>query len=103
MFVTKQSVPRRTFLRGMGITLALPLLDAMMPAMSVLAKSAAKPVKRLGFIYTPNGATMSAWTPGGEGALSELSPTLSPLEKFKQHVLVPTGLSQKQVQKHQQA
>jgi hypothetical protein len=98
MYISKMALPRRTFLRGMGITLALPLLDAMMPAMSVLAKSAAKPVKRLGFIYTPNGATMSAWTPGGEGALSELSPTLSPLEKFKQHVLVPTGLSQKQAE-----
>ncbi|HEY7169404.1 MAG TPA: DUF1552 domain-containing protein [Vicinamibacterales bacterium] len=92
------ALPRRTFLRGMGITIALPLLDAMMPAMSVLAKSAAKPVKRLGFVYTPNGATMSAWTPSAEGALSELSPTLSPLEKFKQHVLVPTGLSQKQAE-----
>jgi hypothetical protein len=82
----------------MGITIALPLLDAMLPAMSVLAKSAAKPVKRLGFVYTPNGATMSAWTPSGEGTLSELSPTLSPLEKLKQHVLVPTGLSQKQAE-----
>jgi hypothetical protein len=82
----------------MGITIALPLLDAMMPAMSVLAKSAAKPVKRLGFVYTPNGATMSAWTPAGEGTLSELSPTLSPLEKLRQHVLVPTGLSQKQAE-----
>jgi hypothetical protein len=98
MYISKMALPRRTFLRGMGITLALPLLDAMMPAMSVLAKSAAKPVKRLGFVYTPNGATMSAWTPSGEGTLSELSPTLSPLEKFKQHVLVPTGLSQKQAE-----
>jgi uncharacterized protein DUF1552 len=98
MYISKMALPRRTFLRGMGITIALPLLDAMMPAMSVLAKSAAKPVKRLGFVYTPNGATMSAWTPSADGALSELSPTLSPLEKFKQHVFVPTGLSQKQAE-----
>jgi len=98
MFISKMALPRRTFLRGMGITIALPLLDSMMPAMSVLAKSAARPVKRLGFVYTPNGATMSAWTPSGEGSLSDLSPTLSPLEKFKQHVLVPTGLSQKQAE-----
>jgi len=98
MFISKMALPRRTFLRGMGITIALPLLDAMMPAMSVLAKSAAKPVKRLGFVYTPNGATMSAWTPSGEGTLNELSATLSPLEKLKQHVLIPTGLSQKQAE-----
>ena len=62
MYISKMALPRRTFLRGLGITIALPLLDAMMPAMSVFAKSAARPVKRLGFIYTPNGATMSAWT-----------------------------------------
>jgi hypothetical protein len=82
----------------MGITIALPLLDAMMPAMSVLAKSAARPVKRLGFVYTPNGATMSAWTPSAEGVLSELSPTLAPLAPFREHVLVPTGLSQRQAE-----
>jgi hypothetical protein len=98
MYISKMALPRRTFLRGMGVTLALPLLDAMVPAMSLLAKSAASPVKRLGFVYTPNGATMSSWTPTGEGALAELSPTLSPLEKFKQHVFVPTGLSQKQAE-----
>jgi len=98
MYISKMALPRRTFLRGMGITIALPLLDAMVPAMSVLANSAAKPVKRLGFVYTPNGATMSAWTPSSDGTLSELSPTLSPLEKFKQHVFVPTGLSQKQAE-----
>jgi hypothetical protein len=98
MFISKMALPRRTFLRGMGVTLALPLLDAMVPAMSLLAKSPAGPVKRLGFVYTPNGATMSSWTPGGEGTLSELSPTLSPLEKLKQHVFVPTGLSQKQAE-----
>jgi Protein of unknown function (DUF1552) len=98
MYISKMALPRRTFLRGMGITIALPLLDAMMPAMSVLAKSPAQPVKRLGFVYTPNGATMSAWTPAAEGTLSELSPTLSPLEKLRQHVLVPTGLSQKQAE-----
>ena len=58
MFITKMALPRRTFLRGMGVTLALPLLDAMVPALSAVASSAAKPVRRLGFIYTPNGATM---------------------------------------------
>ena len=78
MSIFKMALPRRTFLRGMGVTIALPLLDAMIPAFSVLARTPARPVKRLGFIYTPNGATMSAWTPAGEGpALTELSPTLS--------------------------
>ena len=96
MFISKMALPRRTFLRGMGVTIALPLLDAMVPAFSVLAKSPMRPVKRLGFIYTPNGATMSAWTPAGEGpALTELSPTLSPLAPFRDQVIVPTGLSQR--------
>ena len=98
MFISKMALPRRTFLRGMGVTIALPLLDSMMPAMSALARSPARPVKRLGFVYTPNGATMSAWTPSGEGILDELSPTLSPLAPFREHVLVPTGLSQRQAE-----
>jgi hypothetical protein len=96
MFIKRLALPRRTFLRGMGVTIALPLLDAMVPAMSALGKTAASPVRRLGFIYTPNGATMSAWTPQGEGpGLDELSPTLSPLAPFRDQVIVPTGLSQK--------
>jgi hypothetical protein len=99
MFITKMALPRRTFLRGMGVTLALPLLDAMVPALSAVASSSAKPVRRLGFIYTPNGATMSAWTPPGEGTkIDTLSPTLSPLERFKDQVVVPTGLSQRQAE-----
>src|SRR5262249_45532671 len=85
--------------RGLGVTIAWPLLDAMVPAFTVLAKSAARPVKRLGFIYTPNGATMSAWTPTATGpALTELSPTLAPLMPFRDQVIVPTGLSQKQAE-----
>src|SRR5215831_18770134 len=96
MFISKISLPRRTFLRGMGVTIALPLLDAMVPALSALATTPARPVRRLGFIYTPNGATMAAWTPKGEGpALDDLSPTLSPLAAVKDQVVVPTGLSHK--------
>src|SRR5438094_573829 len=96
MFISKMALPRRTFLRGLGVTMALPLLDAMVPALTALGKTAASPVRRLGFIYTPNGATMSAWTPAGEGpALDELSGTLSPLAPFRNQVVVPTGLSQK--------
>jgi hypothetical protein len=98
MLITKMALPRRTFLRGVGAAVALPLLDAMVPALSAQAKSAA-PVRRLGFIYTPNGATMSAWTPKGDGPrLDELSPTLMPLNSIKDYVLVPTGLSQRQAE-----
>src|SRR5262245_55989331 len=99
MFISKMALPRRTFLRGLGVTVALPLLDAMVPALSAIAKTAASPVRRLGFVYTPNGATMAAWTPAGEGpVLTELSPTLSPLTPFLDQVVVPTGLSQKQAE-----
>src|SRR5688572_15312055 len=98
-FISKIALPRRTVLRGVGATIALPLLDAMRPAMTALAKTAASPVRRLGFVYTPNGATMSAWTPAGEGpALSVLSPTLAPLAALRDQVIVPTGLSQKQAE-----
>ena len=67
MFISKMALPRRTFLRGMGVTLALPLLDAMVPASTALAKTAAKPVRRLGFVYVPNGAVMKHWQPPGSG------------------------------------
>jgi hypothetical protein len=98
MLITKMALPRRTFLRGLGAAVALPFLDAMMPALSAQAKNAPT-VRRLGFVYTPNGATMASWTPKGEGpALDELSPTLSALNPLKDHVLVPTGLSQRQAE-----
>jgi hypothetical protein len=98
MLITKMALPRRTFLRGVGAAVALPFLDAMMPALSAQAKKAPT-VRRLGFVYTPNGATMASWTPNGEGpALDELSPTLSALNSLKDHVLVPTGLSQRQAE-----
>src|SRR2546428_1102320 len=99
MLITKMALPRRPFLRGMGVTIALPLLDAMVPALTALSKTAASPVRRLGFIYTPNGATMASWTPAGEGSvLDELSPTLSPLAPFRDQVVIPTGLSQRQAE-----
>jgi hypothetical protein len=100
MIITKMSLPRRTFLRGVGAALSLPLLDAMVPALAQSGR-AAPTVRRLGFIYTPNGATMSAWTPSGTGPrLDELSPTLGPLAAFKDQVIVPTGLSQRQAESH---
>ena len=97
MIITKMSLPRRTFLRGMGAALALPLLDAMVPAATALARTAAGPTKRLGFIYIPNGANMSKWTPGGDGAL-DLSPTLSPLAPVRDQVVIPTGLAHRQAE-----
>jgi hypothetical protein len=98
MFISKMALPRRTFLRGLGATIALPLLDAMVPAMSAQSKTANR-VRRLGFVYTPNGATMAAWTPAGDGPmLNELSPTLRPLTPLKDYVVVPTGLSQRQAE-----
>ena len=85
MFITRKSLPRRTMLRGMGAALALPLLDAMVPALSAVSKTAARPVRRAGFVYIPNGAVIDeaahgvdAWSPIGEGSSFELSPILAP-------------------------
>ena len=79
MIVTKKALPRRTFLRGTGATLSLPLLDAMVPSLTALSRTPARPVRRLGFVYVPMGSDISRWTPPGEGRLEELSPTLSSL------------------------
>jgi hypothetical protein len=92
MIITKTAVPRRMFLRGIGATLALPLLDAMVPAMSVIAKTAAAPVRRLGFVYIPNGVNVAKWMPSGVGSAFELSPTLSPLAPLRSYLNVLTGL-----------
>ena len=83
-FITKKHLPRRTFLRGiMGATVALPLLDSMIPSMTALAATAANPKSRLGFIYVPHGAVMDKFTPTAEGAGFEFTPILSPLEPFR--------------------
>lgn len=92
MIVTKKSLPRRTFLRGMGVTLALPLLDAMTPALS----ASAKPVVRLGFVYVPNGIIMEKWTPATEGADFQFASTMKSLEPFRERLLVMSGLAQVQ-------
>src|SRR5215470_17629327 len=91
MIITKKSLHRRTFLRGAGATLALPLLDAMVPASTALAATAAAPVKRLGFVYIPMGAHMPQWTPAGSGVLGELTPSLSALAKVKDQLTVLTN------------
>src|SRR5690349_13302681 len=95
MFITKKSLPRRTFLRGMGATLALPLLDSMIPARTLLAQTAAKPLPRLGFVYVPHGAIMDKWTPASVGAGFDYTPILKPLEPFRDYVNVVSGLGHK--------
>ena len=92
MFITKTSLPRRTFLRGMGAAVALPLLDAMVPASTALAQTAAAPAKRFGFIYVPHGADMASWTPATAGANFEISPTLKVLEPFRDSLVVVSNL-----------
>jgi hypothetical protein len=95
MFITKMSLPRRTFLRGIGAAVALPFLDAMVPALSAL-RIDAKPVRRLGFIYTPNGMIEDQWTPAAVGAGFELSPSLAALAPLRDKTLVLSGLAHRQ-------
>src|SRR5205809_5959688 len=95
MIITKKALPRRTFLRGMGATLALPLLDAMIPSMTALAKTPADPVRRLGFVYMPMGSDISRWTPAGEGRGIELSPTLQSLAPVADQLTVFTNMELK--------
>ena len=90
MIITGKRLDRRTFLRGAGATMALPLLDAMRPALA--ASSTAKPVKRLAIAYVPNGIIMDHWTPSGEGTAFELPAILQPLASFRDHILVMSGL-----------
>ena len=93
MMISKMSLPRRTFLRGVGATLALPFLDAMVPALSAFARTATKPVMRLGFTYVPNGLQLVNWIPKTEGTQFEITPILSPLESFRDQLTVVSGLS----------
>jgi len=95
MIITKKALPRRTFLRGMGATIALPLLDAMVPSMTALARTAAAPVRRLGFVYMPMGCDLPRWIPPGEGRLAELSPSLKSLEPVVEQLTVISNLELK--------
>jgi uncharacterized protein DUF1552 len=93
MFVSRMSLPRRTFLRGMGATVALPLLEAMVPTFTAMAKTAAKPQPRFGAVFVPNGAIMEDWTPATTGKDFEFSPILKPLEPFRDSLVVVTNLT----------
>ena len=95
MIITRKALPRRTFLRGMGASLALPLLDAMVPSMTALAKTPADPVRRLGFIYVPMGCDIARWTPAGAGRLVDLSPSLQSLGPVVDQLTVFTNLELK--------
>ena len=91
MFITGKSLPRRTFLRGVGTAVALPFLDAMTPAL-VRAQGAQAPV-RMAFVYVPNGMDMRNWNPDYEGALGVLPPTLQPLDPFKRDLTLLGNLT----------
>ncbi len=98
MIIKKLSLPRRTFLRGAGAAVALPLLDAMVPALSAVTRTAASPVRRLGFVYIPNGAVMQQWTPAEVGSGFELSPILQPLAPYRDQLTVVSGLAHGQAE-----
>lgn len=92
MMIMKKALSRRTVLRGIGATLSLPLLDAMVPALTALERTAAAPALRFGAVYVPNGVIPGQWFPAAEGTAFEMSPTLTPLEPFRDRLLVVSGL-----------
>jgi hypothetical protein len=91
--ITRKHLPRRTFLRGLGAALSLPLLDSMVPAQTPLSKTAAQPQIRLGLCFIPHGAVINNWTPIGEGSDFEISRTLAPLEPFRNQLVVISNLA----------
>src|SRR4051794_16181433 len=93
MFITKTSLPRRTFLRGMGAIVGLPVLEAMVPAMTALAQTAATPKTRFGAVFVPNGAIVEQWSPATTGAGFEFAPILKPLERFRDSLVVVSNLT----------
>jgi len=95
MIVIKMALPRRTFLRGIGATLALPLLDAMVPALSVAARAVTTPVRRLGVVYIPMGSNVAEWTPPGEGRITALSSSLASLKPHLDYINVFSNLEMK--------
>src|SRR5712692_5446162 len=98
MIIARKGISRRTVLRGIGTAVALPLLDAMVPALTAAADARAKAVRRLGVVYHPNGVIYDKWLPKGVGAGFEFSPVLSPLEAFRDKLLVVSGLSSHQAE-----
>ncbi len=95
MFLTRKHISRRAVLRGLGVSVSLPLLEAMVPAATALAKTAAAPQMRLGFFYFPHGAVMEKWTPAKVGRDFEMSPILESLAPFRKHLTVVSNLGNK--------
>ena len=93
MVIAKKSLPRRTFLHGMGAAVALPFLESMAPAMTPLPQSSAKPPLRFGGVYLPNGCVMDNWTPKTTEGSLEITPILKPLEAFRDQMTVVGNLS----------
>src|SRR5262247_3918480 len=93
MIISKKVISRREVLRGMGAMLALPLLDAMVPALSAQSKTAAKPINRFGVMYVPNGMIMNKCTPVLDGSVFEFTPTLSSLAPYRDQLLVLSNLA----------
>ena len=93
MMIFKKAIPRRTFLRGAGTALALPMLDSMVPALAAAGNAAAKPPVRLGYVYVPVGRIMDKWLPKTEGSSYEMTPSLEPLAPFRDQFLVLSGLN----------
>src|SRR3989442_14862968 len=92
MIITKKSMSRRALLRGLGTAVAMPLLDAMSPALAAKGENGAGPVRRMAFLYVPNGIIMKDWTPKAEGKEFEFPRTLKPVEQYKDGLLVLSGL-----------
>ena len=92
MFITKKAISRRTVLRGIGTTLALPLLDGMVPAFTAVGRTAAKPIMRFAAMYVPMGMVMENWTPKTTGAGFEMTPIMQPLAPFRKQLTVVSGL-----------
>ena len=93
MIITKKALPRRTVLRGLGASLALPLLDGMVPAFAAIRNTAAHPVRRFGVVYVPNGMAMKHWTPAADGMAFETTRLLNGLADYRDQMSVLTGLN----------
>jgi hypothetical protein len=93
MLIIKKAIPRRTMLRGLGASLALPLLDAMVPSLTALQHTSAQPPTRFGVMYVPNGMVMGQWTPVAEGTGFELTSTLAPLAPYRENLIVLSNLA----------
>src|SRR5215472_13060210 len=92
MFITKRHIPRRTFLRGMGVSVALPFMESMLPAQTLLKNTAAKPTSRFSFVYIPHGMIIDELRPATEGTNFEITNILTPLEPFRDQLHVVSGL-----------